>query len=142
MDTAPAPVDLKQLSDDEVAEELRSEYHARDLRGLYIAQLAAEFATRDKYDWDGFVSPIDWIRFNCHVTSGAAANSVAVGEAMHRMPESTQAVGKGEIGFAHMTVMARTAEALRDRFDEMALIQKARDNSPGTVSYTHLTLPT
>jgi hypothetical protein len=135
MDTAPATVDLTQLSDDEIAEELRREYHARDLRDLYIAQLAAEFATRNKYDWDGFVSPIDWMRFNCHVTSGAAANSVVVGEAMHRMPESAQAVGEGKIGFAHMTVMARTAEALGDRFDEKVLIEKARDNSPGKFHY-------
>jgi hypothetical protein len=135
MDTAPATVDLKQLSNDEIAAELRSEYHLRDLRDLYIAQLAAEFATRDLYDYDGFVTPIDWIRFNCHVTSGAAANSIAVGEAIHRMPESSQAVGEGKIGFAHMTVMARTAEALGDRFDEKALIEKARDNSPGKFHY-------
>jgi hypothetical protein len=135
MDTAPAPLDLKQLSDDAIAEELRRECHARDLRDLYIAQLAAEFATRDIYDYDGFVSPIDWIRFNCHVTSGAAANSIAVGDAMHRMPESAQAVGEGKIGFAHMTVMARTAKALGDRFNEKLLIEKARDNSPGKFHY-------
>jgi hypothetical protein len=135
MDAEPTPVDLTGLSDDELAEELRREYHARDLRDLYIARLTAEFATRDKYDDDGFVSPIDWIRFNCHVTSGAAANSIAVGEAMDRMPESTQAVGEGEIGFAHMTVMARTAETLGDRFDESVLIEKARENSPGKFHY-------
>jgi hypothetical protein len=135
MDTAPATVDLKQLYDSEIADELRREYHARDLRDLYIAQLAAEFATREKYDDDGFISPIDWIRFNCHVTSGAAANSIAVGEALQRMPESAKAVGDGEIGFAHMTVMARTAEALADRFDEKALIEKARGNSPGKFHY-------
>jgi hypothetical protein len=134
MDVEPA-TDLKQLYDHEIAEELRREYHARDLRDLYIARLAAEFATREKYDDDGFISPIDWIRFNCHVTSGAAANSVAVGEALNRMPHSTEAVAAGEIGFAHMTVMARTAEALGDRFDEKALIEKARDNSPGKFHY-------
>src|SRR3982074_3050042 len=111
MEAAPATTDLKKLSDDELAEELRHEYHVRDLRELYIARLAAEFATRDKYDDDGFVSPIDWIRFNCHMTSAAAANTVAVGEAMHRMPESLHAVTEGEIGFAHVSVMARTAEA-------------------------------
>ena len=134
MDIAPA-TDLKQLYDHEIAEELRREYHARDLRDLYIARLAAEFATREKYDDDGFISPIDWIRFNCRVTSGAAANSIAVGEALDRMPRSTEAVIEGEIGFAHMTVMARTAEALGDRFDEKALIEKARDNSPGKFHY-------
>jgi hypothetical protein len=134
MEPEPA-TDLKQLFDHEIADELRREYHARDLRDLYIARLAAEFATREKYDDDGFISPIDWIRFNCHVTSGAAANSVAVGEALNRMPHSTEAVAAGEIGFAHMTVMARTAEALGDRFDEKALIEKARDNSPGKFHY-------
>jgi Domain of unknown function (DUF222) len=135
MDTAPATVDLKQLSDGEIAEELRREYHERDLRDLYIARLAAEFATRERYDDDGFLSPNDWIRFNCHVTSGAAANSIAVGEAMNRMPVSAQAVADGEIGFAHMTVMARTAEALAERFDEKVLIEKARANSPGKFHY-------
>ncbi|HXJ48652.1 MAG TPA: DUF222 domain-containing protein [Candidatus Acidoferrum sp.] len=135
MDSARATFDVKHLSDEAIAEELRREYHARDLRDLYIAQLAAEFATRELYDYDGFVSPIDWIRFNCRVTSGAAANSVAVGETLHRMPESARAVDEGRIGFAHMTVMARTAEALGDRFDEKALIQKACDNSPGKFHY-------
>jgi len=134
MDVEPA-TDLKQLYDHEIAEELRREYHARDLRELYIARLAAEFATREKYDDDGFISPNDWIRFNCHVTSGAAANSIAVGEALNRMPQSTKAVVEGEIGFAHMTVMRFLAEALGDRFDEKALIQKARDNSPGKFHY-------
>src|SRR5258708_22075218 len=134
MDVEPA-TDLKQLYDHEVAEELRREYHARDLRDLYIARLAAEFATREKYADDGLISPNDWIRFNCHVTSGAAANSIAVGEALNRMPQSIKAVTEGEIGFAHMTVMARTAQAPGDRFDENALIQKARDNSPGKVHY-------
>src|ERR1700682_98194 len=107
MEAAPATTDLKKLSDDELAEELRHEYHVRDLKDLYIACLAAEFATRDKYDDDGFVSPIDWIRFNCNVTSGAAANSIAVGEAMGRMPETIEAVAEGDLGFAHVAVVAQ-----------------------------------
>jgi hypothetical protein len=90
---------------------------------------------RDKYDDDGFVSPIDWMRFNGHMTAGAAANSVAVGEAMHRMPESIYAMAAGEIGFAHLTVMARTAEDLGDRFDESVLINQARASSPGRFHY-------
>jgi Domain of unknown function (DUF222)/HNH endonuclease len=131
MDSAPSEIDPKRLFDDELAETFVRACRARDAQDLYIARLAAEFATRNKYDDDGFVSPIDWIRFNCHMTSGAAANSVAVGEAMHRMPESVQALTEGAIGYAHVATMARTAEALGDRFDEKALIDKARENSPG-----------
>jgi hypothetical protein len=69
------------------------------------------------------------------MTSGAAANSVAVGEAVGRMPESMEAMAAGEIGFAHLTVMARTAEDLGERFDESVLIQKARENTPGKFHY-------
>src|SRR5260370_36102505 len=65
------------------------------------------------------------------MTSGAAAERVAVGKTMNRLPRSVEAVSQGEIGLAHVTVMARTAEALKDRFDERPLIEFARENSPG-----------
>jgi hypothetical protein len=135
MDTARATIDLIQLSDDELAETYVRACRRRDQEEFFIARIAAEFAKRRKFDDDGFVSPIDWMRFNGHVTSGAAANSVAVGEAIDRMPESVDAMAGGEIGFAHLTVMARTAEALGKRFDESVLIKKARENSPGKFHY-------
>jgi hypothetical protein len=135
MDTALATIDLIQLSDDELAETYVRACRRRDQEEFFIARIAAEFAKRRKFDDDGFVSPIDWMRFNGHVTSGAAANSVAVGEAIDRMPESVNAMAEGEIGFAHLTVMARTAEALGERFDESVLIKKARENSPGKFHY-------
>jgi hypothetical protein len=135
MDTAQATIEIEQLSDDELAETFIRACRVRDQQSLFVAHLAAEMAKRDKYDEDGFVSPIDWMRFNGHMTAGAAANSVAVGEAVHRMPESMEAMAEGEIGFAHLTVMARTAEALGDRFDESVLVKKARENSPGKFHY-------
>jgi hypothetical protein len=131
MDAEPAAIEIERLSDDELAETYVRACRVRDEQELFIARVAAEFAKRDKYDYDGFVSPIDWMRFNGHVTSGSAANSVAVGESIQRMPESVEAMAGGEIGYAHLTVMARTAEALGERFDESALIKKARENSPG-----------
>src|SRR5713226_6796122 len=103
-------------------EELRAQMickrKAIDLMELSFAEDAARFAATDEYDELGFVSAIDWIRFNCHMTSGAAADRVAVGKTMNPLPRSVEAVGQGEIGLAHVTVMARTAEALKDRFDE------------------------
>lgn len=135
MDAAPATIEIEQLSDDVLAETFIGACRDRDQQNLFIARLAAELAKRDKYDDDGFVSPIDWMRFNGHMTSGAAANSVAVGKAMHCMPESVDAMASGEIGFAHLTVMARTAEDLGDRFDESVLLNKARESSPGKFHY-------
>ena len=80
-------------------------------------------------------TPIDWIRFNCHLTSNAAADLIAVGKNLHRMPESVQAISAGEIGYAHMKPMARTANAVGAKFDEAPLLEKARENSAGKFHY-------
>ena len=120
-----------EISGEELRERMIRKRKAIDLMELSFAEDAARFAATDEYDELGFVSPIDWIRFNCHMTSGAAADRVAVGKTMNRLPRSVEAVSQGEIGLAHVTVMARTAEALKDRFDERPLIEFARENSPG-----------
>src|ERR1700686_3206168 len=106
-----------------------------DLQEIAFAREAAEFAASDAWDEDGSVSAIDWLRFHCHMNAGAAANAIAVGEMLERIPESHQAVVDGEIGFAHLVTMARTAEALGDRFDEEVLVEKAKENSPGKFFY-------
>jgi hypothetical protein len=54
---------------------------------------------------------------------------------LEKLPESHQAVVDGEIGFAHLATMARTAEALRELFDEKVLVEKAKENSPGKFFY-------
>ena len=135
METAQITVEIEQLSDDELAETFIRGCRVRDQHNLFLARVAAEMVKRNKHDDDGFVSAIDWIRFNGHMTAGAAANSVAVGESLHRMPDSVEAMAEGEIGYAHLTVMARTAEDLGDRFDETVLINKAKQNSPGKFHY-------
>jgi Domain of unknown function (DUF222)/HNH endonuclease len=106
-----------------------------DLQEIAFAREAADFAASDAWDEDGSVSAIDWMRFNCHMNAGAAANSIAVGERLEQMPESHQAVVDGEIGFAHLATMARTAEALQERFDESVLVEKAKESSPGKFFY-------
>jgi hypothetical protein len=77
-----------------------------------------------------------WIRLNCHVGGGAAGDRVAVGEQLGYMPESAEAMAGGEIGFAHLALIARTATALAEsgsnkQFDETQLLKKAREFSVG-----------
>ena len=129
------PTSTAFLSNDERRERLIGKRHLIDLQELSFAQEAAEFAASNAWDEDGSVSAIDWLRFNCRMTTGAAANSIAVGEAMNQLPESVQAVTEHEIGYAHLTTVARTAEAVGNRFDEKRLIEKARENSPGKFYY-------
>jgi hypothetical protein len=120
---------------EELREQLVRKRHAIDLMELSFAEDAARFAATNEHDELGFLSAIDWIRFNCHMTSGAAADRVAVGQAMSRLPRSLEAVAQGEIGLAHVSVMARTADALGEQFDERALIDYAREHSPGKFHY-------
>jgi hypothetical protein len=127
-DYSPSPNDLRR-------ESLFQLRRVIDLQEIAFAREAAEFAASDAWEEDGSVSAIDWLRFNCHMNAGAAANSIAVGEMLERLPESHQAVVDGEIGFAHVATMARTAEALQERFDERVLVEKAKENSPGKFFY-------
>jgi len=102
-----------------------------DLAELSFAQTAADFAATEEYDEQGSVSPIDWIRVNCHMTSTAAADRVRVGEHLDQLQGGVFAMVQGEIGFAHLSVMARMAYAMPQAFDESALLAKARQSSPG-----------
>jgi len=119
------------LTGDERRHRLREKAYFIDMQILSFAQDAAEFAASDAWEEDGSASPIDWLRFNCHLTSTVAADRIAVGDAMSRLPESVQAMADGEIGFAHMKDMARTADAVGSKFDETKLLEKAREHSPG-----------
>jgi Domain of unknown function (DUF222)/HNH endonuclease len=115
--------------------EVKQLLHQVDLLLVRASQAAARFAATNEYDRQGYASPIDWIRFNCHQTSTVAADLIAVGAKLERVPESTQAVSNGEIGFAHLKAMIRTANAVGAKFDERLLLTKARENSPGKFYY-------
>ena len=125
------PSTTAHLTNDERRERLREKAHVIDVQLLSFAQEAAEFAATDAWEEDGSVSPNDWIRFNCHMTSVVAGDLIAVGENLARMPESVGAIFKGEIGFAHVKTMARTADAVESKFVEAPLLEKARESSPG-----------
>jgi hypothetical protein len=129
------PSSTAHLTNDERRERLREKTHVIDMQILSLAREAAEFAATDAWDEDGSGSAIDWIRFNCHMTSNAAADLVAVGGNLKRLPESVEAVSNGEIGFAHLKAMARTAKAVGTKFEESLLLEKARENSPGKFYY-------
>jgi hypothetical protein len=119
----------------EAGEELKQVLHQVDLLLIRASGAAARFAATNEYDRQGYASPIDWIRFTCHQTSTGAADLIAVGQKLERVPESTQAVSNGEIGFAHLKAMVRTANAVGAEFEEALLLAKARESSPGKFYY-------
>src|SRR5260370_36484783 len=69
------------------------------------------------------------------MTSNAAADRIAVGKRADDLVESVQSMKHGDIGFAHLTVMTRTANAVGEAFDEKRLLRLAEENSPGKFHY-------
>jgi hypothetical protein len=124
------------LSGEQLGYKLIGLRYAIDSLELEFAATAAEFARTDEYDDQGSTSPIDWIRHNCHMNCGPAGAAVAVGRNLEQLPESVQAMKSGEIGFAHLTTMARTANAVPGRFQESRLLEQARESSPGKFFHT------
>ena len=105
----------------------------RQIDGLEVefSRLAAEFDKTAWWDYEGFNTAADWIRFNCHMNSHSVWNAFAVGESEHEMPATMDAMRGGEIGFAHVATMARTAIEVGGLFDEAELLPLAKDHSPG-----------
>jgi hypothetical protein len=110
-------------------------------RGISVMQLmfakeAAAFAATNEYEADGSVTPIDWLRIHCHLTGPQAANLVAAGRHFDDLPQTQVALAEGKVGFGHMVVMARTADAVAaspysGALNEERLLAKARANSVG-----------
>ena len=118
----------------ELAADLIELRRGQDLLDLKFSEMAAAFAATDEYDEQGSVTPIDWIRHNCHMGKGAVADRVAVGEQLTTLTASAEAVAGGEIGFPHLALIARTASAIEESgttkpFDETHLLGKAREFS-------------
>jgi hypothetical protein len=121
---------------DELAADLRGIRRGEDLLELEFAETAAQFSKTQEYEEQGSVSPIDWIRHHCRMSSSAVWGSVAVGDHLADLPRSVEAVESGEIGYAHLALMARTADALQGSataapFEETELLEKAREFSVG-----------
>jgi len=121
---------------DALADELTQLRHLIDHLEVRFSQTAAEFAQTNAWEDWGSVSPIQWIRYECKMGGGAAADRVCVGEQLARLPLSSQALADGQIGFAHMAVLARTSEALTSSdtakgFDEQLVLNEAKTLSVG-----------
>ena len=109
----------------EIAEELIRRRQKIDQAELEFSRLAAAFAQTDEYDEQGFDSPVSWIKANCHMTGGAAADRVCVGEQLQRLERSSAAIAAGEIGFPHFALIARTSAAVGEQLNEIKLLREA-----------------
>ena len=109
-----------------IAAELVRRRQEIDQKELEFSYLAAKFAATDEYDWQGFDSPIAWLKANCHMSGGAASARICAGQQAEHLGQSSEAMAGGEIGFAHFALIARTSAAVGERLDQDKLLGQAR----------------
>ncbi len=131
MDVMIAAPDACDLTTAERMEKMARQRRAIDLQELFFAQDAATVAASGDFEQFGFQTPLEWIRHETGMESGDAANAICVGEQMEAIADSVDSMLNGEIGYAHLVLIARTAEALRGSltstgFDERKLLERAK----------------
>jgi len=86
-------------------------------------------------DDDRELNMIDWMRQEAKMQFGVAADRVNVGEHLPKLEKAAEAVRKGEIGFAHLSVMARLLDKVPASVDlaglETELLEQAKISTPG-----------
>src|SRR2546423_4814850 len=115
----------------ELGDELIALAHLRDRLDVVFSRKAAAFALSDEYGAYGYISPVAWLRCEAKMATGVASERVTVGLSLGQVPSSLAALERGEIGFKHLALIARTADMCgRDaRFDESRLLEKATEQS-------------
>jgi hypothetical protein len=86
------------------------------------------------YRADGALSAVAWLKWKCKLSGGAAAERVGIARQLEQLPQTQEAFGKGEIGYQHVAMLARTAEnvgAAPVREHESTLLQVAQTMDPG-----------
>src|SRR6184192_1064726 len=111
------------------------------IREAGVDPLEAAFATgvrrfdrSGEYAADGALSVVAWLKWKCKLSGGAAAERVEIGKQLERLPKTEEAFAKGDLGFQHVAVLARTAEhvgAAAVRKQEGTLLQAAQTMDPG-----------
>src|SRR2546430_7905511 len=106
-----------------------------------IDPLEAVFATgvrrfdkSGEYKADGALSLTAWLRWKCKLSGGAAMERVEIARKLEKLPQTEAAVAKGQVGFQHVAVLARTADhvgAAAVRKEEGRLLQAAQTMDPG-----------
>jgi uncharacterized protein DUF222/HNH endonuclease len=127
---------FSDLAPDDVAGRLVRRRQVIDLLELDFANDAASFANDKQFQSDETASPIEWMRHECKMQFGTALDRLTVGEQLARLPKSAEALVAGEIGFAHLSVMARTLTVVAKdsphaRLDELEFLEHAKTSTPG-----------
>jgi hypothetical protein len=130
--------DIEPLTDSALGEDIVDMRRTADRLEFEISRRLDLFARRRGYVAFGFVSLVSWLRRACRLMPGVAIQHAEVAKNLASLPQTSQALAAGDIGFHHAAVIARSVtevgvEAVARH--EMALLEAAKDNDPKHLSY-------
>src|SRR3989442_8740062 len=99
-----------------------------------FAEGVRRFEKSGEYVGDGALGIVPWLRSNCKLSGGAAAERVEIARQLEQLPQTQKAFASGEVGYQHVAILARTAEhvgAAAVRKAEASLLQAAETMDPG-----------
>jgi hypothetical protein len=104
------------------------------LEGEFGRRLA-HFTARRGYEASGALDPIAWVRSECRLSFGEAAERVQLARGLAGLPETAAALARGQIGYQHATVIARAAEEVGPKaateLEEIAIEAATSGVDPG-----------
>src|SRR5207245_9783024 len=91
------------------------------------------FEKSGEYVADGALGIVAWLRSNCKLSGGAAAERVGIARQLEHLPQTQRAFASGDLGYQDVAVLARTAEhagAAAVRQAEASLLHAAQPSDP------------
>ncbi len=99
-----------------------------------FAEGVRRFHESGEYAADGSIGIVAWLRSNCKLSGGAAAERLAISRQLEHLPETQKAFADGDVGYQHVAVLDRTAEHVgvgAVRKQEAQLLRAAVTTDPG-----------
>jgi hypothetical protein len=128
--------DLDEIAPWTVGDEIVELARERERLDAQLLRRLRRFDASGAWAEDGSLSTRAWLRRHCRMAPGAAAERVRVARRLHdSLPETRVAFAAGEIGYAHVRVIAATVEssdACEETIGEAEpiLVDVARDCDP------------
>jgi hypothetical protein len=109
-------------------QEVVEKAHQVDLMRLEFARLAWRYTqSRDGYSYDGYDTPVQFLREHAHMAWHDACQAVCVGANLDELPEAVAAVERWEIGFDHVAVMSDLKDSLNEKWERVSETRLVED---------------
>ncbi len=98
------------------------------------AEAVRRFEKSGAWAADGALNMVAWLRTNGKLSGSAAMERISIGRQLEQLPETAQAFQRGDVGYQHVAIMARTAEHVGTaavRQAESTLLAAAQAHDPG-----------